>query len=222
MSDKLKEWRVHVNQRLSALENAPRGQVNESAKKRWEWDLTAVFTCVLALFAVLSFIALWVQLDDARNNFMVDQRPYIWVAEKDISWTVSGPGQHVSVTMPITNYGKSPAIVTDGDLSAEIGPDAIDRLREGPWQSRGMITPTGKTNYVTTFSSDPVNDEEMLNNLRTKPGWIALHGRIKYHDSFKHVYETDFCMTYQKYGAPWEFCPGNTNRMRDCALESCE
>src|ERR1700690_1989077 len=75
-------------------------------------DWTTRFTGILALFAVLSFIALWIQLIDARNNFRRDQRPYVWPSLMDPR--PMEPQKPIYVDVFFVNYGKTPAINQHG------------------------------------------------------------------------------------------------------------
>src|SRR5271169_5588534 len=59
--------------------------------ERPSFDWMRLFTGILALFAVLSFVALWVQLHDARKFFAIDQRPYVWIANETNNPEVVAP-----------------------------------------------------------------------------------------------------------------------------------
>jgi len=64
-------------------------------------------------------------LNDARNNFIRDQRPYVMVASvKPAPLTV---GMRISVNLYWVNYGKSPAINAKGSGLIFFGPKAMQQ-----------------------------------------------------------------------------------------------
>jgi len=78
----------HIGELHAAIDNVqnglamPAGRVDATiptAPKWWtnpDWWMVGL-TALIALFAMFSFIELWVQLADARENFAKDQRPYV-------------------------------------------------------------------------------------------------------------------------------------------------
>jgi hypothetical protein len=85
------------------------GQPKQKPSKWWgisDWWV-AISTGALAVFALGSFILLWIQLNDARRVFNADQRPWIEV-KRNGSWVIE-IGQPISYPIRFSNTGKSPA-----------------------------------------------------------------------------------------------------------------
>jgi hypothetical protein len=80
--------------------------------KRPDW--MTIFTGVLALFAILSFGALWIQLQEARGNFIKDQRPFIWLTNNLGGPTFlrppdsTGPEGYVALGLALYQLRKDP------------------------------------------------------------------------------------------------------------------
>jgi hypothetical protein len=202
------------------IANAPVAETHTKWHKNLHWWV-AIWTAVLSLFAMGSFIYLKIQVNDADAMFEKDQRPYVYVAEKMLTTDVERLGSVVKVTLPMTNYGKSPAIITWAYFSTEFGPNAAGKLTAFPLREHNSVLPAGKIDYFDIPSIETVNDPETMRKIKETNGFVAIHGRVQYHSLDNHLYETDLCL-YSQTAGPWSYCPGNKNQMKDCEQESCE
>jgi len=103
-------------------------QKKEEPTKWWrdpEW-VKAVAEVILAFFAFASFIALWMQLKDARDNLVRDQRPYLWPSNMipDSSYEAN---QKMKIRVFIADYGKSPAMEATTFGNIIVGPNALEK-----------------------------------------------------------------------------------------------
>jgi hypothetical protein len=104
-------------------------QKKQEPTKWWrspEW-WKAIADWVLAFFALGSFILVLVQLKDAREFFVRDQRPYLWPSSMNPVDSSYNANQKMRIKVDIADYGKSPAMKVSvfGDIL--IGPNALDK-----------------------------------------------------------------------------------------------
>jgi hypothetical protein len=106
-------------------------------------------------------------ISDAREQFVKDQRPYVWSLEytptKDAPHIVANEKMWANISW--VNYGKSPAIRAKGTGKIFVGPDAMQQadkwfasLGAGPLPSE----PNAETIIAPGIPSDP---EKPLGNL---------------------------------------------------------
>lgn len=164
--------------------------------------VVAVLTLVAVVFyAGLTGIQVWVM----RDNFVKDERPFIWLAhgEKGNESTTLGwiPDKGVVWNINYTNYGKTPANDISVARWVEVGEDAVGQLnKHRPDLSRvrnGQIIPPGGTfvNF-TTASNNTVSQSEYDAALQ-RDGWLAVGGSFIYYDAVGNQYVTDFCYYMQ-------------------------
>jgi len=195
-----------------------------SGSKTRSWDWMTIFNGILAAFAAASFVALWIQLRDARKSFAADQRPYLWMANEaanpiaESHANLQGEKQ-VIVTMKYTNFGKSPAVVLRGYHAMLLGPNA-GRIRSLPWVETRSILPTGKVDFFSAVS-DHVSDQEITNYTNAQQGnGITVYATWQYSDTSGNNYETEFCMTRLNSGS-WAYCQEH-NDIKNCSESACE
>jgi hypothetical protein len=186
--------------------------------KRPDW--MTIFTGVLALFAILSFGALWIQLQDARGNFIKDQRPFIWLTNNLGSPTFlrppdsTGPEGYVIWDWHFTNYGKTPARDIHFNHGMQIGDNALAKARDfvGP-DKMGAPLPPNKDDFSTSFFKTKISPNEFQRLMNTEET-IVVYGRFTYTDASGEKYETGFCMYHLKSG-PISYCPDqNSNYIK--------
>jgi hypothetical protein len=198
---------------------------NKSAKS--PLDLMTIFTGILAFFAAASFIALGIQLRDARKSFATDQRPYVWMANdtKDdsnlVAKAVTNPlgSKQILATLRYANFGKSPAVLVRSYHAIVLGP-SVNRIKALPWVNARMILPNGKVDFFSVVSG-PINDQEIANYTNAEEGnGITVYGTWQYLDTSGNRYETEICLTRLNLGS-WAYCKEH-NDIKDCSESLCE
>ena len=169
-------------------------------------------------------------LINAKEQFRISQRPYVWVmpsntsentAKQVITYSIL-PNQPVQVTLWYQNYGQSPAVITDFSADAEIGPNAVHKLHRITWHRNDSVLPPGKADTFSVLSTERVGPDSRSFTIAV--GGLATYVRVRYHDLSGHPYESDMCLIHVGGGIPAQFCPYELklNRMIDCKEERCE
>lgn len=178
-------------------------------------DWMTIFTGILALFAFLSFIAVGIQLSDARKALEVDQRPWVtigpdWPKEQTAQGVVGQKvvlteNARIQVPIKIENSGKTPALQLSYTANIEI----VEREK-----SPQLENPINPIRIVggTLFPHAPVTDFAYRWNPQ-KPGmpvfnvltpvekqaldngdsYFAVYGDVTYRDGFGIQHWTHFC-----------------------------
>ncbi len=180
----------------------------------------AILTFILAFFAMGSFVLLRIQVNDARELFGEDQRPYVWYKTGD--GNVSAGAANVNTPFVITallqNYGKSPALVTRYALDGEIGPKATSKLHKGMWIYLKSVLPPGKFDpYKIPDGMLTADNKEIILGEDGFAGYII----IQYTDTGQHPYESDLCFSHAKDNPTFLYCP-ERNEIKDCEKDACE
>jgi hypothetical protein len=172
-------------------------------------------------------------LANAKEQFRIDQRPYVWIPPQSPSENnprqleffipaVNQPNQPVHVLVWYQNYGRSPAIITGFSVDAEIGQNAVQKLHRLSWLRFDSVLPPEKADTVIIPSRDLLSSDER--SLIRTPGRIAAYMRVRYRDFSGHPYESDICFIYMGDKIPASYCPYQMGltRMIDCKEERCE
>ena len=199
-------------------------QKKDEPAKWWrnpEWG-KVVAESAIAFFTFASFIALWVQLKDAREKFRIDQRPYVWIANPvgergNMYYEAGADSDAIAVTAHYTNFGKSPALELQWGSGIEILTDkqnkAIGDLK--------TILPTSKDDFATIiYTVKQGNPPDTIPRLKSTPHAIAVKLFWKYRDASGAKYETDVCM-WNMNAYSWGPCDAG-NDIRDCQKENCK
>lgn len=134
---------------------------------------------------------------DARNRFLQDQRPYLWLVKNNpVMGFIQKPGQPLGQVVwdwRLTNYGKTPAYnIRIYEYISLGGGHYVP-----PYGSKGQTTqtpplpPTAET--FSTVVSKPISPsrfatlQQMFNGVRIKM-------RIEYEDGSHTNYETGMCL----------------------------
>jgi hypothetical protein len=155
-------------------------------------------------------------LNDSRDHFTQDQRPYVWIAgtpsEKGSAAVVFGRdvvsglwGPNVSYK----NYGKSPAIHVRGDFRMVTGKDALSRVKDIdkiPTTGGSIEVPGGESDFQTGQPMLSLTDAQLKDLLGVDMG-IVVYGRIDYSGTDGTEYWSKFCLVRQKNGGAG-YCPG--------------
>jgi hypothetical protein len=199
---------------------------SETAKSRLDLWMT-VFTGILAFFAFASFIALSVQLYDARKSFAADERPYIWIANEakenpnlQASVVTSSSGiKQFAADLRYTNFGKSPAVLIRQYHGIILGSNA-GKIIPRPWISARTILPNGKVDFFSAVSG-AVSDQDIAHYMSAEINeGITVYATWQYADTSGNRYETEICFTRLNLGA-WAYC-NEHNDIKDCSESPCE
>lgn len=191
--------------------------------RKWEWDLMTLLTAILAAGTIVTFGVLLVQLQDARDNFRKDQRPYVWItngsAERPNVYREAGYPDRIAITVHYTNFGKSPAVKVRSAFQIQTGIGANTRFKPMPLRTSDTILPTGKDDFFIA-TSDPLSADDIAKTLAITGG-VIVAARWQFLDLSGHLYESDICIANE--AAPhlsWNYCE-NSNKMKDCAVDDC-
>ena len=168
----------------------------------------------------------------SKEQFRQDQRPYIWMAvgtkdslnlNLEILNFMDSKGKklhQIAVTMPLTNFGKSPAIFTRHYHGMKLGNENESFTYIPHWLNATRVMPPGKVDNFST-QSDYLTDTQLLDYTK-KPyrSGIKIFATWQYSDSGGHTYETEICMGRLNLGG-WAYCPDH-NEIKDCAEKTCE
>ena len=198
---------LHVKLVTTEHEGAPqphgfneRGNTEKNPPKWWgmpDWWV-ATGTVALAIFAVGSFILLWLQLRDARDFFISDQRPFIWISQP-LAPTIK-LGEKLAWNYTYTNFGKSPAIGValrcqvrlQAHMTPEL-PDMYSPIHVKGHESEGdVIPPNDRTNWGTCYSQEVITEED-LKVMNEFDGGAKLVLFFEYYDGSRDIYTSTIC-----------------------------
>jgi hypothetical protein len=187
------------------------GSEGQAGKKVAKWFVipdwwTAVSTTILAVFAIGSFILLWIQLEDARQAFIKDQRPYVWIAQEQAP--VVKLGEKLAWNYHYTDFGKSPALGVavrcQIRLAAHKTPelkDMFDPIHKRGFEYEGLVVPPNDTtNWSTCFSDETINDDD-LKLMNMYDGGAKLTLFFEYYDTSWNRYTSQVCRITRRPGA---------------------
>jgi hypothetical protein len=148
------------------------------------------------------------QIQVVKDQFIADERPYIWLQDapnNSIPMFVKNAESGIfSWNVFYTNYGKSPAINLCEEMHIEIGKKALSKVIDISHNSCGSIhagiLPPSRLEWSTATTERRVSDTEIKDWFALEYG-VVVYGRFDYTDSFGKPYFSQFCMARQKNGA---------------------
>jgi hypothetical protein len=159
-------------------------------------DLMTIFTGVLALFAVLSFVALWIQVRDARDEFTKIQRPWVgFSGEMSLDkFSFDGEMGKALVGYKFKNYGTAPALNTVVWLERPVGTRTdYELIRTKVEQScRSGETIFNQTGDLLLPSAEKT-DTWNFTDKQPWPDVFIIPGCIVYHDVAGRAHHTQLC-----------------------------
>ena len=185
-------------------------QKKEEPTKWWrnpEWG-KVIAESAIAFFTFASFIALWIQLKDARDNFIKDQRPYVWVTPDS---PVFKDQETIKWNFNYSNYGRSPAFnVRSGGFYAW-GVGAWKEIRDlsladcvkagkGNIEGTGSVVPPGYPE-VTTMQTNTKFREDIDRKILGSDGVLMNENVLEYEDSSGNRYRSLSCVYRLATGA---------------------
>jgi len=189
-----------------------------------------VFTGVLATVGVLQWQVINGQLTTMNGQLDVmrkDQRAWILVKEKTVPNIVEGAP--LSVTLNITNTGKTPVLNYNGKAYIEViqnGTDGphfdSDKVQNTKFYSGLLFNGDSREREVLRVSLDPIStgsfpplflthDEKI--SVDTGRSWIAVHGVIQYKDTFGTSHWIKFCFPTTGSPALYTFAPASSTTL---------
>lgn len=180
----------------------------EPTKMPKRLDLMTIFTGILALFAVLSFGALWKQLNDARDNFAKDQRPYVWVTPSTPTFKDQ---ETIKWDFNYSNCGRSPAFNVRHCGFYAWGVGAWKEIRDfsfaecvkagkGNVEGSGVVLPPGYPE-VTTMNTKQKFREDVDRKILGLDGVLMNENVLEYEDSSGNRYRSLSCVYRLATGA---------------------
>lgn len=139
-------------------------------------------------------------VQDARNNFRRDQRPYIWMANMTVGPSYDVTRKEIVWNWFYANYGKTPAYQSKGRQFMKLG--------TGPFKFSSLhgdiafapLPPNRAGEYDTVFSQPGVTPEEFQAFMQVDGG-IQMRVDISYSDSYGGQYYTGFCFSHNANGS---------------------
>jgi hypothetical protein len=185
---------------------APR--LSETPKR---WDVMTVATIVLAIATAASAAFLWIQLQDSRENFTKDQRPYIWSSKVIDARPPSKPWVPWTGVLYYNNYGKAPAIRVRSSAKLNRGlfmDKWVDEFfakadKEQPEDagSEDIIPPGQGFDPYKNMIVEGIfwTDDELRLATEQDGFWVAV-AHFQYYDAAGNFHYSDMCWMGMKSG----------------------
>jgi hypothetical protein len=177
-------------------------KIEKKREKFFKWAKTLLE--VLAFLALVAYVCETKRtndlteraITDAHNNFIEDQRPWIWFETPDPFHFKAG--DRPTLNFQLVDYGKTPAIVrsmvflqTANTLDAK----TIREIQQREPEPNDIIIAPGQKHptLTTAYSTTPLikHDYDLIASGRAH---LVAGGRITYKDFNGRQYETWFCV----------------------------
>jgi hypothetical protein len=193
------------------------------------WRDHVQFTLELLTFAVVSVYAAltyWMaksteaQVRLTRDQFIKDQRPYVWITRPQFEPLEDG--RYAAGRITFKNLGKSPALHIRNDLSGIlIGPNALkeaDAFFAGPERSQFIFTGPLAPPLLPENPQDPdsyvsVSPQQLHEVSKSDIEWAKRNDRgevivgiVGYRDMAGNSYESEYCIVNYLDGRT-SYCP---------------
>ena len=146
-----------------------------------------------------------------REQFRLDQRPYIWLGSNLGSPVLFHDGKNSSDYVAwgpwhYQNYGKAPADNAVMNQQLLFGNDALKQPRVFTGKEKPIAPlPPGKDDMSSSISSQKVSATEFQHLMDTDNA-IVVFGYFSYTDASGKPYRSDFCFAHLRLG-PTIYCP---------------
>ena len=153
-----------------------------------------IVTAVAAGFALIYAAITYLQWQELRHNFTIDERAWIEVKDTNTSSKLSDyRGAHTHVVM--SNFGKSPAlnirVRTAGEILPANTPPSLLYGR-GVTVSTGDLFPGVPLDITVGDTVDMT--EQQRQSLETGRSYLAMYGVAQFSDIFGKEHATTFCV----------------------------
>jgi hypothetical protein len=164
----------------------------------------------LVVVAVYAGVTIWqasltrTAIADAREHFVKDQAPYIWVTPQP---PVVNLNEQFRWDVHYSNYGRSPALNVRRCVNAAYGARGFSYLSTLPQPSFSAkectdaqdspvasvsVVPPGFPSFSTSLSKDRLTQTD-IDTIKATEAGAFVWGIIAYDDSSGHSYEAIFC-----------------------------
>jgi hypothetical protein len=158
---------------------------------------------VLAFLAVVAYVCETKRTNDlteraltaAHNNFVKDQRPWVWIETPEpFHFKV---GEAPSLNIQVVDYGKTPAIVrliVFLQLANTLDAETIRAVQQHGLGQTIIIAPGQKhLTFTTAYSSTPLVKHD-YDLIASGQAHLIAGGRVAYTDLTGQKYESWFCV----------------------------
>lgn len=149
------------------------------------------------------------QIQTAKDQFVADERPYIWTREKPSDWpadhAISGEDSehHFYWDVFYQNFGRSPAIKFCGKAWVVTGENALSKVADIQYNvcppNAGNILAPAQVQWLSGRTKDTATQADYEKWAAIEHG-IVIFGRFDYSDNFGKQYFSQFCLYRQKNG----------------------
>jgi hypothetical protein len=188
--------------------NASAGEGSDAATNRW----IALFTGVLAIVAILQWVAMIQQARHAKASNRLGERALILGRR---SWAIVAGGnapiflgvQRVTVDITLENLSDMPAVVTrygGSVLIGELPKDVV--VRPEQWRRSGQVVVRGRLISLETLEVRAFSPDELIQAQKdmTPVHFLCV---VEYTDCFEKVWRTTACWRYNWIEEKWEAAP---------------
>lgn len=187
----------------------------DTAHERKKFIVEILTLAAVVVYAGVTIWQAWLTrtaITDARENFVKDQAPYIWVTPQPPVMKLDEPFRW---DVHYSNYGRSPALNVRRCIVSTYGPSGFSYLdtlappsmnsqacrdAQGTRVASVSVAPPGFPGYSTALGTIPLKQSDIDAIAATEAGAI-LWGIVAYDDRSGHSYEAVFCSFRFKSGA---------------------
>lgn len=185
--------------------------------------ITLVFVILVAIISMAQFCASRLAIQQAKDQFVADQRPYLLIHR--ISTVHMAVGDPMMADVQWVNFGKTPAVHEKNISRIVFGRDALaladQFFIDAPGESVPVTTSseaviaqgthdcgsddkTGNVNFdcgsTTSKSDNAIGNAVDIVDATTNDTHLLIVGRIYYKDTAGNKYNTDYCFRRLRTG----------------------
>jgi hypothetical protein len=152
-------------------------------------------------FAIGYAVVTYLQWQDIRHNFLIDQRAWLSIDGFQLSHEIDET-HPFEVLFHITNTGRTPALNASVQTSTTLS--AHDPVRETfmPVETLSRMNISPGTSHVHSYADSRLFRSEELGYFRSKQLRAYFRIRLFYEDIFGRTHRTDYCGFYV-FGNPF-------------------
>lgn len=187
------------------------------ANRQWHEMISARHQAEIAIKAAQD------TLKETHQNFIADERPFLWLPNahtaEDASFstmTYNKTTQKLAWNLQIKNFGKSPAIQMSLDIHLAVGKNALQTAQHyNPTVGKIMGAPIAPGDFsVATAWYEGTISPQKLEQLRSIEGGVVAYGYAEYADRYskegERPYSFTFCF-YTQTGGLSGYCTFNND-----------
>lgn len=139
-------------------------------------------------------------LQNTRDTFRRDQRPYMWLANTMVGPAYDTTRKEIVWNWYLTNYGKTPAYKLKGREFMKVGTGLFKPSSLHSDITFPPVPPNKVGEFDTVFSESGVTPKEVQAYMQMDGG-IQIRVDISYSDSYGGQYYTGFCFSHNANGS---------------------